>query len=126
MDQLRDENYYSLDMQWKYMGVTYMNDSYLPIYPQIIISGASGNEITIKNLTTGEDIVMSGYTIKTGENILVDCDYYTATNQDGENLLAYFLDFEKWCIDPGKNQIKVIGGSGAYASVQFRRKHLGV
>lgn len=106
--------------------LTYMNDSYLPIYPQIIISGASGNEITIKNLTTGEDIIMSGYTIKTGENLLVDCDDYTAANQDGENLLAYFSDFEKWCLVPGKNQIKVISGSGAYASVQFRRKYLGV
>ena len=104
----------------------YLNDTSLSIYPVITISGASGNSITIKNLTTGEDIIISGYALKTGEDIIIDCFCYTATNAAGENLLEYFSDFEKWCLAPGKNQIKVVSSSGAYASIQFREKYLGV
>lgn len=108
------------------------NDTDFEIYPEIIIkSNISSSSATLKivNETIGETIILSGYEISQNETITINCDLYTAYNQDGENLINYFNDFEAWCIIPGENTIKglvVDNLSGIDMYIKYKKRYLGV
>lgn len=95
-------------------------------YPTFIITGPAGPYIEINNLTTGEKIALSGYSLVAGDAITIALAYGSQTIVDGAgtNLLQYLTsdsDLISFHLEPGNNSIQtIINSAGAVTIVTMR------
>jgi len=99
-----------------------------PTFPTITVDGPLAGA-SIINVTTGEELTLSGYTIAAGERVTFDLAYgvKSVTNNLGVNLISYLSttsDLATWHLEPspgapgGRNQIS-FAGNGATAATAF-------
>lgn len=99
-----------------------------PAYPVITIDGPLAGA-SIVNVTTGEELTLSSYTIAAGERVTFDLSYgvKSVTNNVGTNLQGYLStssDLATWHLEPapgapdGQNQI-AFAGNGATGATAF-------
>lgn len=108
-------------------------------FPVIVIAGPITDPV-ITNLTTGDKLDFTGYTIEDGDEVTIDCRFNakTVTDQNGVNLIAKLSDDSDLATfsleaDPeapgGLNDIKVTG-TGANDNTQvylrYYRRFIGL
>lgn len=109
---------------------TFQNKTDFAVYPVITIqalSAAENKTVKIKNLTTGEEISIDGYTFVSGEMITIDCENYSVQSDINGNILNQMNDFESWCLKAGANSVQCLNGGASVAiAIKFFVKYVGV
>lgn len=110
-----------------------------PTFPIITIDGPIAGP-SIINVTTGEELTLSSYTVAAGERVTFNLAYgvKSVTNNFGANLISYLSptsDLATWHLEPspgapgGRNQISFAGNGATGATafgIRYNARYFGI
>lgn len=88
---------------------TVTNTGDVEAWPVWTITGP-GSSIVLRNLTTGRDVTISGFTLGAGETLTIDTrpGYKTVARNDGANLWPYVATASSlWSLAEGSNSVRM-------------------
>ena len=110
---------------------TINNPNNFNLYPIIkIIAGSTSESETLEvlNDTTGESVVLSGYTLNANEIVTIDCKTLDA-DASGVSVINYLNDFSDFSLIPGSNHLICTNarlGSMLTVAIEYYRPYIGI